>query len=72
MSEVLLSVRPAAGGWTIESSGGVEPVLFLSGGVAERSARALAASLAEAGARVRLVVEDRASQVVGTAEYEPA
>lgn len=71
MSEILLSVRPAAGGWTIESTEGVEPLLFLSGGVAERSARALAATLAESGAHVRLVVEDRASRVVGTAEFDP-
>jgi hypothetical protein len=35
MDQVELSVRPAEGGWKIESSDGVEPLMFLSGGRAE-------------------------------------
>lgn len=72
MSQVLLSVRPTTGGWTVESSEGVEPMMFLSGGLAERCARTLAQTLARAGARVRLVIRDRALRVVGMTEFEPA
>lgn len=72
MDQVELSVRPAEVGWKVESSEGVEPQLFLSGGRAERSARALAAMLASAGKAVRLVIEDRASRVVGQERFEPA
>ena len=46
--------------------------LFLSGGRAERSARALARLLARAGKAVRLVIEDRASRIVSQELFEPA
>ena len=72
MDQVELSVRPAEVGWKIESSDGLEPQLFLSGGRAERSARALARLLARAGKAVRLVIEDRASRIVSQELFEPA
>ncbi|HEY8571500.1 hypothetical protein [Phenylobacterium sp.] len=72
MDQVELSVRPAEGGWKIESSDGLEPLMFLSGGRAERSARALARVLSRAGKAVRLVIEDRGSRVVAQERFEPA
>jgi len=72
MDEVLLRVRPAAGGWKVESTDGVEPMMFLSGARAERSARALAQTIARAGKGVRLVIEDRSAQVVGAMSFAAA
>jgi hypothetical protein len=72
MDEVVLRVRPASGGWKVESTAGVEPMMFLSGARAERSARALAQTMARAGRRVRLVIEDRSARVVGALNFQAA
>jgi hypothetical protein len=64
-----IAVTPVDGGWSIACDGGLEPMLFLSGGRAEAHARALARRLSEAGDTVEVVVRDRNSAVVGSTRY---
>ena len=65
MTDLTVEVSPVAGGWRVASAG-LQDLMFLSGARAEEKARSLAACLARCGADVRLVVQDRRRQVVGT------
>jgi hypothetical protein len=71
MREVMVFVRPAGGGWQVETDGFADaPLMFLSGAKAETAAHALARRLSRrGGAAAQVVIEDRASQVVGAKRY---
>ena len=70
MDRHFLAVRPAAGGWTVET-GISGQLMFLSGAEAERAARALAAAFAKAGEDATVSVSDRRGAIVGTIDYHP-
>lgn len=72
MQDVLVSVRPLPGGWLMDCSAGVEPVVFGSGARAEAQAHALAQKLAGGGADARVLVHDRRHRLVGTTRYSAA
>lgn len=69
MKDVQLQVQPASGGWWIACDLPIEPTFFHSGARAETVARSLAIRLCSAGHDVRVVIEDRAHQVVATQRY---
>ncbi|MDQ8029142.1 MAG: hypothetical protein REJ23_10465 [Brevundimonas sp.] len=56
-------VEPAAQGWLLRVGGAENPMLFVSGRVAEQSGRDLALRLANAGAEVRLELRLRGGAV---------
>ena len=64
-----IAVAPVDGGWSIACDGGLEPMMFLSGGRAEAHARALARRLSKAGDEVRLTVCDRSQTLIGETRY---
>jgi len=73
MNEVMVFVRPAGGGWQVETQVSDSPLMFLSGAKAETAAHDLARRLSRlGGAAAQVVVEDRASQVVGARRYPAA
>ena len=73
MREVMVFVRPAHGGWKVETAVSDAPLMFLSGAKAEVAAHALARRIARrGGADAQVVVEDRARQVVGAKRYPAA
>ncbi|MDB5439072.1 MAG: hypothetical protein JWM33_1499 [Caulobacteraceae bacterium] len=53
---VKISITSGGHGWTLTSSLSADPVYYLSGGRAERSARSLAERLAKAGEDVELEI----------------
>jgi hypothetical protein len=67
-SEIMLKVSPAAAGWRVDS-GLLETTFFRSGARAEAEARRLAIEWSRGGRDVRMLVEDRAEQVVATHRY---
>jgi hypothetical protein len=69
MSDVEFRVRPVAGGWMVESSDALAPQVFRSGGVAERRAERLARAVTLAGKDARVVILDRAQQLVGSKRF---
>jgi hypothetical protein len=69
MTDVTLKVQPAAGGWWVDCDLPLEPTYFRSGARAEATARALALRLTDTGCDVRVVINDRAEQVVATHRY---
>jgi hypothetical protein len=69
MTEVVLKVVPAAHGWWLDCDLPLEPTFFLSGDLAEQTARALALRLAECGRNVQLFVKDRLDQTVSSHQY---
>ena len=71
MSEFKVYVRPAGGGWQVETDGLADaPLMFLSGAKAESAAHDLARRLSRrAGQATQVVIEDRARQVVGAKRY---
>jgi hypothetical protein len=69
VNDVLLRVRPAAGGWVVESGGRLEALRFRSGGRAEAQAHALAAAIARSGDDARVVVHDLGDREIGTRRY---
>jgi hypothetical protein len=69
MSEVVMSVMPAGGGWWVNCDLPLEPTYYLSGARAEQTARNLAVRLTEAGRDVRLFVKDRQEQTIATHRY---
>ena len=70
MLEVTVFVRPADGGWQVDSAFAGAPLMFLSGAKAEAAAHTLAQRLQRGGATAEVVIEDRLSQVVGARRYE--
>jgi hypothetical protein len=69
MKNVHLRVQPASIGWWVGCDLPIEPTYFHSGARAEKVARDLALHLSDAGHDVRVVIEDRARQVVATQRY---
>lgn len=69
MKDVQLQVQPASGGWWVDCDLPIGPTFFHSGARAETVARSLAVHLSGAGHDVRVVIEDRAHQVVATQRY---
>ncbi|MGA0608220.1 hypothetical protein ACO2Q0_19685 [Phenylobacterium sp. VNQ135] len=67
--DVLVSIQPLEGGWRMDCSAGLEPIVFGSGAKAEAQAHALARKLARAGADARVEVHDRGHRLVGTTRY---
>jgi hypothetical protein len=64
----LFSVRPLGGGWRLQSDG-LEPIVFASGGHAERQARRLAACIAQLGRDARVNVYDARDELTGSISY---
>jgi xanthine/CO dehydrogenase XdhC/CoxF family maturation factor len=71
MEDIRLHVRPAGDGWLVDAAGAIEPLVFRSGGRAEAQAHALARTLATSGQSARVLVHDRAQQIVGSTSYAP-
>jgi len=70
MREVMVFVRPAGGGWQVETAVSDAPLMFLSGAKAESAAHDLARRISRrGGSAAQVVVEDRLSQVVGSRRY---
>lgn len=69
MDDVLLRVRPLAGGWMVDSSGALQALQFHAGGRAEAQAHRLARAIALSGDDARVVVHDRLDRVVGSRRY---
>ena len=67
--EQLIEVSHANGAWFVEAWGCLEPVLFRSGGQAEKVARRLACCLAQAGCDARIEVYDKHNALVGAHCY---
>jgi hypothetical protein len=65
-----ISVAPVQGGWRV-TAGACEPLMFLSGGCAERQARALAQRLARLGYEARVEIHDRGDLLAGSFSYRP-
>ena len=68
-----LAIRVRAEGhcWTLECDPGFETLVFRSGGAAETAGRNLAARFARSGHGVRMAIEDRRHEVVGTKIFFP-
>lgn len=64
----IIWVSPLAEGWTV-LCGGIEPLVFRSGGRAEAQARRLAEALGAAGRESQVRILDRARNLVGTQAY---
>ncbi len=70
MAEVKVFVRPAEGGWQVETAFADAPLMFLSGAKAETAAHELARKLSRlGGAAAEVVIEDRTRQVIGAKRY---
>ncbi len=70
--ELTLSVRFEANCWLLDSGKRFEPIIYGSGGLAEKAAKSLAARLADCGREVHLSIEDRRHAVVATCTYFPS
>jgi hypothetical protein len=69
MDEVVLKIRPAAGGWWVDCDLPLQPTYFRSGARAEETAQVLALRLSDAGLDVRVLIRDRTDQLVATRRY---
>ena len=69
MDDIMFHVRPAGHGWLVEAAAGVQPLLFHSGAKAEAQAHALAKCVAGVGHDARVLIHDRAEQIVGSTRY---
>jgi hypothetical protein len=69
MISILLRVRPAASGWVVESSAGLEPLRFHSGARAEAQANAFAEAITRVGSDARVVIHDRSDRLVGSRRF---
>lgn len=69
MDDVVLTVRPMAAGWFVEGSQRLETLAFFSGAKAEAQAHALAKCMADLGRDARVLVQDRAEQIIGSTRY---
>lgn len=65
----LITVKPVQGGWAVEASLSAYPLVFLSGGQAERKARQLAEVVAAQGLDAEVLIHDRQSAPVGSYVY---
>lgn len=63
-----IAVRPLGGGWRLAAPG-LEPLVFSSGGLAERQARRIARGLAACGREAQVAVYDRRDVRVATLRF---
>jgi hypothetical protein len=70
--EHVILVGPVSGGWTVQCDGGMQPLMFLSGALAEEHARALAQCLTRTGDDAEVVIQDRRHMLVGATRYRAA
>jgi hypothetical protein len=68
----VVDVSPVLNGWVIKTTLTQAVLIFRSGGMAERSARALGRCAAQAGYDAEVRVHDRAGRLVGTTLYPAA
>ena len=69
MDDIMFHVRPAGHGWLVDAAAGVQPLLFHSGAKAEAQAHTLARCVAGVGHDARVLIHDRAQQIVGSTRY---
>lgn len=69
MADVTMQVKPASGGWRVDCDLPLERMYFRSGARAESVAYELAMRLSDVGHDVRVIITDRASQIVATRRY---
>ena len=69
MADVTMQVQPASGGWWLDCDLPLERTYFRSGAQAENVARELALRLSGVGHDVRVIISDRALQVIATRRY---
>lgn len=72
---VMITVRAVQGGWTVESVLLGAPLMFLSGGRAERQAQRLAEAAIRLGRDVRVAVHDKVDALIALIDLpatEPA
>ncbi|MDB5449358.1 MAG: hypothetical protein JWQ52_486 [Phenylobacterium sp.] len=72
MEKLVIDVRAAPGGWAVWSSVLAAPLVFLSGGKAERQAHCLGKAIALAGRWVEIAVYDRQHCLIAALQLEPA
>ncbi len=65
----VISVKPVPGGWAVEAGLSAYPLVFLSGGQAERKARQLAQVVADQGYDAQVLIHDRQSAQIGAFDY---
>jgi hypothetical protein len=68
-AEMAVVVGPVPGGWSVRADRCAQPMMFLSGGRAERQARAIALRLAAVGHDARVDVRDRNGRIAGSVRY---
>jgi hypothetical protein len=68
MSPLTIIVAPVQATWVILCSM-CEPVLFVSGGAAEKAAKRRALALAKTGTACSIVVHDRTGGIAGSHHY---
>jgi hypothetical protein len=66
-----IHVKPLPGGWIVDDELSRGPLVFLSGGAAERKARELALLHARYGHQAHVLVHDRVGVVVGSIVVGP-
>jgi hypothetical protein len=64
-----IRVMPCGEGWVVECNELCQPIVFLTGALAERHARTMAVAMAHAGFDVRLLVCDRQGSTVAGGRY---
>jgi hypothetical protein len=72
MIPVTITVRAVQGGWTVESALLCAPLMFLSGGRAERQAQRLAEAAIRLGHDVRLAVHDKVDALIALIDLSAA
>jgi len=72
MDPVTITVRAVQGGWTVESVLIGAPLMFLSGGRAERQAQRLAEAAMRLGRDVRVAVHDKVDALVALIDLSAA
>jgi hypothetical protein len=68
MDPVAITVRAVQGGWAVESALVCAPLMFLSGGRAEREAHRLAQAMARLGRDVEVAVHDKLGALIALIE----
>jgi hypothetical protein len=72
MGPVTITVRAVQGGWTVESVLLGAPLMFLSGGRAERQAQRLAEAAIRLGRDVRVAVHDKVDALIAMIDLSAA
>ena len=67
--DIIYTVNPVTGGWTVRQLPDGEPLMFLSGGRAEAAAVRLATSWWQTGAPAQILIHDRQGRLVGERRF---